>query len=107
MHRAPVAQLDRASGFEPEGREFESLRARHHLQPRSSGGPFRLRGIAARASDPATTLSLDGRALQLTDHARPVAGIWKSFSALPCAIFSLSSSESGEEFMKSADSGIS
>jgi hypothetical protein len=25
---APVAQLDRASGFEPEGREFESLRAR-------------------------------------------------------------------------------
>src|SRR2546427_589474 len=29
LHRAPVAQLDRASGFEPEGREFESLRARH------------------------------------------------------------------------------
>ena len=27
---APVAQLDRASGFEPEGREFESLRARHY-----------------------------------------------------------------------------
>ena len=27
---APVAQLDRASGYEPEGREFESLRA-HHL----------------------------------------------------------------------------
>ena len=26
---APVAQLDRASGFEPEGREFESLRAHH------------------------------------------------------------------------------
>jgi len=29
---APVAQLDRASGFEPEGREFESLRARETLQ---------------------------------------------------------------------------
>ena len=29
---APVAQLDRASGFEPEGREFESLRARHSPQ---------------------------------------------------------------------------
>ena len=28
-HVAPVAQLDRASGYEPEGREFESLRARH------------------------------------------------------------------------------
>ena len=26
---APVAQLDRVSGFEPGGREFESLRARH------------------------------------------------------------------------------
>jgi hypothetical protein len=28
--------LDRASGFEPEGREFESLRARTTLE-----GPFR------------------------------------------------------------------
>ena len=26
---APVAQLDRVSGYEPEGQEFESLRARH------------------------------------------------------------------------------
>ena len=25
---APVAQLDRVSGYEPEGREFESLQAR-------------------------------------------------------------------------------
>ena len=25
-HDAPVAQLDRASGYEPEGRELESLR---------------------------------------------------------------------------------
>src|SRR5713226_1269046 len=29
---APLAQLDRASGYEPEGREFESLRARHSFQ---------------------------------------------------------------------------
>src|SRR5216684_8790082 len=29
-HGAPVAQLDRASGYEPEGREFESPRA-HQL----------------------------------------------------------------------------
>ena len=29
---APVAQLDRASGYEPEGREFESPRA-HHFFP--------------------------------------------------------------------------
>jgi hypothetical protein len=30
--RAPLAQLDRASGYEPEGREFESLRAHHSFQ---------------------------------------------------------------------------
>ena len=29
---APLAQLDRASGYEPEGREFESLRAHHFLR---------------------------------------------------------------------------
>ena len=29
---APLAQLDRASGYEPEGREFESLRAHHSYQ---------------------------------------------------------------------------
>ncbi len=29
---APVAQLDRASGYEPEGRMFESCRA-HHKNP--------------------------------------------------------------------------
>ena len=28
---APVAQLDRVAGFEPVGREFESLRAHHTL----------------------------------------------------------------------------
>ncbi|SRR5713226_3136539 len=64
---APVAQLDRASGFEPEGREFESLRARQiffldsfqqipqassRLRPtqfsryaRSDDGQFRLSGF--------------------------------------------------------------
>ena len=29
MNYAPVAQLDRVGGFEPLGREFESLRVRH------------------------------------------------------------------------------
>ena len=29
---APVAQLDRVTGFEPVGREFESLRACHLLK---------------------------------------------------------------------------
>src|SRR5215218_6665449 len=32
MDDAPVAQLDRASGYEPEGREFESLRAHQFHQ---------------------------------------------------------------------------
>lgn len=30
--QAPVAQLDRVSGYEPEGREFESLRARQLIK---------------------------------------------------------------------------
>ena len=34
---APVAQLDRVIGFEPIGREFESLRA-HHIKQK--GPPF-------------------------------------------------------------------
>jgi hypothetical protein len=32
LFSAPVAQLDRAFGFEPKGREFESLRAHHNQQ---------------------------------------------------------------------------
>lgn len=34
---APVAQLDRVSGFEPGGREFESLRARHFISQPQDG----------------------------------------------------------------------
>jgi hypothetical protein len=34
---APVAQLDRAPGFEPVGRRFESCRARHVIQSKSYG----------------------------------------------------------------------
>src|ERR1700747_1480041 len=30
---APVAQLDRASDYESEGRTFESFRARHKIRP--------------------------------------------------------------------------
>src|SRR5215472_1934303 len=30
QYRAPVAQLDRVPGYEPGGREFESLRARQY-----------------------------------------------------------------------------
>ncbi len=40
--RALVAQLDRATGYEPVGREFESLRA-HHFEDQKAcrkGKPF-------------------------------------------------------------------
>ena len=32
IDNAPVAQLDRVLGYEPSGREFESLQARHTEQ---------------------------------------------------------------------------
>jgi hypothetical protein len=35
---APVAQLDRVSGYEPEGREFESLQARQIIQGQDTAG---------------------------------------------------------------------
>ncbi len=37
IKHAPVAQLDRVSGYEPGGREFESLRARKIIKTRISG----------------------------------------------------------------------
>jgi hypothetical protein len=43
---APVAQLDRAPGFEPGCREFESLRARHLVSPSEHGRPVLLTGSA-------------------------------------------------------------
>ena len=56
---APLAQLDRASGYEPEGREFESLRARHHSPViRQLLGP-----LAEGARDFASRLPLRSRLL--------------------------------------------
>jgi hypothetical protein len=72
---APLAQLDRASGYEPEGREFESLRAHHlprkHFRSRSFANErsgFRLRspGLRVRpASRPqiASSSNLSGRTI--------------------------------------------
>src|SRR5436309_222162 len=48
---APLAQLDRASGYEPEGREFESLRAHHFigvLGPSLSELPFSFTAVLPR-----------------------------------------------------------
>ena len=46
---APVAQLDRAAGFEPVGREFESLRAHHQANqfPRLHPRPRALEFLSA------------------------------------------------------------
>jgi hypothetical protein len=41
-HGAPVAQLDRASGYEPEGREFESPRAHHFTKKNDVSGAERI-----------------------------------------------------------------
>jgi hypothetical protein len=46
--RAPVAQLDRAPGFEPGGREFESLRARHWFFCMRTVGRVKLSGVLIR-----------------------------------------------------------
>ncbi len=40
VSNAPVAQLDRVIGFEPIGREFESLRARQMNKPATAGFLF-------------------------------------------------------------------
>jgi hypothetical protein len=50
---APVAQLDRVPGYEPGGREFESLRARHIEMKRPIhrpvNGPFHFNSVAPAA----------------------------------------------------------
>ena len=61
---APVAQLDRVPGYEPGGREFESLRARHtntsilkfggvvgNLRPSIHGWPFEFIGFLIAQND--------------------------------------------------------
>jgi hypothetical protein len=45
--RAPVAQVDRAAGFEPVGREFESLRARQKAKALKAQFNFAESGLVA------------------------------------------------------------
>src|SRR5438876_980846 len=44
--RAPVAQLDRASDFESEGRRFDSCRAYHQIKVFQSATPWSRRNCA-------------------------------------------------------------
>ena len=50
-NHAPVAQLDRVSGYEPEGREFESLRARHATIKSHPSVAFSLSSPSRRGSN--------------------------------------------------------
>ena len=52
---APLAQLDRASGYEPGGRRFESCRAR---QPSLAAKPFASFGLASQLFLENLTLSI-------------------------------------------------
>jgi hypothetical protein len=61
MCRAPLAQLDRASGYEPEGREFESLRAHHLLLGFSQSTARQARQVLPRFYRPAALLGILGR----------------------------------------------
>jgi hypothetical protein len=45
---APVAQLDRVLGYEPSGREFESLRAHQSIKKGSYTEPFLIDAMLLR-----------------------------------------------------------
>ena len=64
---APVAQLDRASDFESEGREFESLRARHLRQHAATRASCAKR-IAGGVGQAARSVLQDEPVLHLGSH---------------------------------------
>ena len=73
---APVAQLDRVSGYEPEGREFESLQARQ-LSPSTD---FLVR--ARRDSAPALHVLWAGLRLSPQDTSSYVATRFPPLSSI-------------------------
>src|SRR5688572_14658763 len=58
---APVAQLDRVPGYEPGGREFESLRARQNTKPAQAGFLFDWRGSSSRRTNKPVRQNRRGR----------------------------------------------
>ena len=58
---APLAQLDRASGYEPEGREFESLRAHHPFQTLRDAASTDNLGPLSRTTSLAPAFAADSR----------------------------------------------
>ena len=77
LNRAPVAQLDRASGYEPEGREFESPRARHLIAvcfrwlPFLSVSSFRDSNYALRSEAADSVFSFAGQERSPEKRALP------------------------------------
>ena len=65
---APVAQLDRVPGYEPGGREFESLRARHATKKLTLWWAFLLLETPARFGNTPDSHFQCGRELTKTVH---------------------------------------
>ena len=59
--RAPVAQVDRAAGFEPVGREFESLRARQKAKALKVQFNFAESGLVATGDNAPSILTAVSR----------------------------------------------
>src|SRR5256885_11369182 len=106
--RAPLAQLDRASGYEPEGREFESLRARHSfLFVTSSAQPQDRITILVATSNAGKLRDFAGAAQQFGVEVRPLP----NFSSLPLVIedgatFEANARKKAEQYSRAAPGEI-
>lgn len=74
---APLAQLDRASGYEPGGRRFESCRARHSSLTARRAAPCKPAGSASPAAH--ADRVLQGAPL-LIDIRHPTSGLRRRLS---------------------------
>src|SRR5688500_12910037 len=74
MEKAPLAQLDRASDYESEGRRFESSRARHPSDPRFMKQALELASRAAALGEvPVGALAVfDGEVIAQAFNRREV-----------------------------------
>ena len=83
---APVAQLDRASASEAEGRRFESCRARHLPPPRDSAVDPRHRDRITRDSNlrPRSSPWITARHLTPSSLSKPPLSLRRSASGQSC-----------------------
>src|SRR5262245_40066417 len=85
--KAPIAQLDRASGYEPGGRTFESCWA-HHLASRGvCHSTSQSRGFSPAARSQRARVVLDAPTPSTPSHDRRAAAIAKPlFSSVGCLL---------------------